>query len=157
MAGRIVPDGLWKEIEPLFPVHEQSPDGGRKPIDNRTVFTLLVFRLKTGLGWRDLPTEMGASQCTVRRRLKEWSELGLFAAIVDRLLTRLKIDGRLELAEVLIDGGLLKAPLGGENAGRTQKPGTAPRRSTEHSDRPASPRFGGPRQPGVNPYQSVGV
>lgn len=121
MSGRLVPDGLWEEIEPLFPVHQQSSEGGRKPIDNRTVFTLLVFRAKTGLGWRDLPTEMGASQCTVRRRLKEWTELGLFSRIVNRLLTRLKADGRLDLADVLIDGGLLKAPCGGENRARTQR------------------------------------
>jgi transposase len=103
MSLRIVAEGLWEEIEPLFPGHEQSPEGGRKPIDNRTVFTLLVIRLKTCICWRDLPIEMGTSQCTVRRRLKEWIELGLFAAIVERLLTRLKRDGRLELAEVLID------------------------------------------------------
>ena len=125
MSGRLVADSLWEEIEPLFPVHQQSPEGGRKPIDNRTVFTLLVFRLKTGIGWRDLPLEMGASQCTVRRRLKEWTELGLFASIVERLLTRLKVDGRLELAEVLVDGGLLKAPCGGENAARTRSIGGA--------------------------------
>lgn len=119
MSGRIVTDSLWEEIEPLFPVHEQSAEGGRKPIDHRTVFTLLVFRLKTGIGWRDLPIEMGASQSTVRRRFKEWTELGLWALLVERLLTRLKVDGRLELAEVLIDGGLIKAPCGGENAART--------------------------------------
>ncbi len=125
MSGRLVPDALWEEIEPLFPVHEPSPEGGRKPIDDRTVFTLLVFRLKTGVGWRDLPIEMGASQSTVRRRLKEWTEFGLWALIVERLLTRLKVDGRLDLAEVLIDGGLIKAPCGGENAGRTRRTGDA--------------------------------
>lgn len=93
MPVRLVRDGLWEVIEPLFPICEPSPDGGRPPVDNRTVFTLLVFRAKTGLGWRDLPTEMGASQCTVRRRLKELAELGLFQAIVHRLLSRLKADG----------------------------------------------------------------
>lgn len=86
MSGRLVSDALWEEIEPLFPVQEQSPEGGRKPIYHRTVFTLLVFRLKTSVGWRDLPIEMGASQSTERRRLNEWTELGLWALIVDRLL-----------------------------------------------------------------------
>lgn len=46
MSGRHVPHALWEESEPLFPVHEESSEGGRKPIDNRTVFTLLVFRAK---------------------------------------------------------------------------------------------------------------
>lgn len=119
MSGRLVSDALWSEIEPLFPRHEQSSKGGRRPVDNRAVFTCIVFLLKTGIGYRDLPTEMGASEKTVRRRLKSWSEQGLWDAIFQRLLTKLRVAGRLDLAEVLIDGGLLKAPCGGENAGPT--------------------------------------
>ena len=120
MAGRLVPDELWNEIGPLFPQHVQSPKGGRKPIDNRTVFTSLVFFLKTGIGWRDLPTELGASQCTVRRRLKAWTEVGLWDAITEQLLAKLRAAGRLDVAEVLIDGGLVKAPHGGKKRGRTR-------------------------------------
>lgn len=121
MAGRLVSDELWNEIEPLFSQHEQSSKGGRPPVDNRSVFTCIVFMLKTGIGYRDLPTEMGASEKTVRRRLKAWSEQGLWDAIFERLLTKLRVAGRLDLAEVLIDGGLLKAPCGGENAVPTRQ------------------------------------
>ena len=32
--------------------------GGRKPIDDRTLFTSIVFLLKIGIGWRDLPIEL---------------------------------------------------------------------------------------------------
>jgi transposase len=120
MAGRLLTDELWQEIEPLFPVHIQSPKGGRKPVDNRTVFSCVLFMLKTGIGWRDLPTELGASEKTVRRRLKAWNDSGLWTAIFRRLLTKLRAAGRLDLAEVLIDGGLIKAPCGGENAAPTR-------------------------------------
>ena len=116
MAGRLVTDELWSEIEPLFPKHRQSCQGGRPPVDNRSVFTCIVFMLKTGIGYRDLPTEMGASEKTVRRRLKSWSEQGLWDVIFERLLAKLRLAGRLDLAEVLIDGGLLKAPCGGEKS-----------------------------------------
>ena len=116
MAGRLVTDELWNAIEPLFPQHQQSSQGGRPPVDNRSVFTCIVFMLKTGIGYRDLPTEMGASEKTVRRRLKSWSDQGLWEAIFEQLLTQLRIAGRLDLAEVLIDGGLLKAPCGGEKS-----------------------------------------
>ncbi len=61
MAGRLVPDELWMEIEPLFPTYEPSSKGGRPPVDNRTVFTCLIFMLKSGIRWRDLPTELGDS------------------------------------------------------------------------------------------------
>uniref|UniRef100_UPI001423DFE9 transposase n=1 Tax=Thalassoroseus pseudoceratinae TaxID=2713176 RepID=UPI001423DFE9 len=107
--------------ESLFPVHEQSPEGGRKPIDNRTVFTSVVFLLKTGIGWRDLPIELGASSRTVRRRLKQWTDMGLWTAISIRLLARLRAAGRLDVAEVLIDGGLIKSPCGGEKPARTPR------------------------------------
>ena len=117
MAGRLLTDELWNEIEPLFPTWEQSSKGGRPPIDNRTVFACLLFMLKTGIGWRDLPTELGASEKTVRRRLNTWKDLDLWTAIFHQLLTKLRAAGRLDLAEVLIDGGLIKAPCGGENAG----------------------------------------
>ena len=120
MWGRLVPDELWNEIESLFPVREMTSKGGRPPIDNRTVFTCLLFVLKTGIGWRDLPTELGASEKTVRRRLKDWSEQGLWIDIFEHLLTRARASGRLDLAEVLIDGGLVKAPCGGEKSAPTR-------------------------------------
>ena len=125
MTTRLVSDELWAAIEPLFPKHRQSPKGGRRPIDDRTASASLVFLLKTGIGWRDLPLELGASSRTVRRRLKQWTDQGLWGAIAARLLARLRAAGRLDLAEVLIDGGLLKAPCGGENAARTLRTGAA--------------------------------
>lgn len=121
MAGRLLTDELWNEIEPLFPTWQPSSKGGRPPIDNRTVFTCMLFMLKTGIGWRDLPTELGASEKTVRRRLNTWKEQDLWTAIFHRLLTKLRAAGRLDLAEVLIDGGLIKAPCGGENADPTPR------------------------------------
>ncbi|QGJ69333.1 Hypothetical protein PBC10988_10070 [Planctomycetales bacterium 10988] len=120
MAGKLLTDELWTEIGPLFPTYRRSRKGGRPPVDNRTVFTCVLFLCKTGIGWRELPTELGASEKTVRRRLNEWKALGLFEAIAHRLLTRLRAAGGLDLAEVLIDGGLVKAPCGGENAAPTR-------------------------------------
>lgn len=100
------------------------------------MFTLLVFRMKTGVGWRDLPIEMGASQSAVRRRLKEWTEQGPWELVVERLLTRLKVTGRLELAEVLIDGGLLKAPCGGEKPPQPHGPGPLGQQAERDDRRP---------------------
>lgn len=121
MSGRLVPDSLWEEIEPLFPEPVRSPKGGRPPIENRVVFTQVVFMLKTGIGWRDLPSELGASSRTVRRRLREWNEQDLWSRIFEQLLAKLRSAGRVDLAEVLIDGGLIKAPCGGEKSDRTQQ------------------------------------
>lgn len=118
MAGRLLTDELWNEIEPLFP--RLPEQGGRQPVDNRSVFTCVLFMLKSGIGYRDLPTELGASEKTVRRRLKAWNEAGLWTTIHHRLLSKLRAAGRLDLEEVLVDGGLIKAPCGGENAAPTR-------------------------------------
>ena len=115
MSGRLVPDALWQTIEDLFPPEPSGSDkGGYAGRDNRSVFTVLIFKLKTGIGYRDLPTELGASKKTLRRRIKLWTSHGVFEKIHHRILTQLNAAGALQLAEVLIDGGLVKAPCGGE-------------------------------------------
>ena len=85
------------------------------------MFTALLLMLKTGIGWRDLPNEVREGEKTVHRRLKEWTNQGLWSAICEQLLAKLRAIGRLDVAEVLIDGGLVKAPHGGEKLGPTQR------------------------------------
>jgi transposase len=122
MAGPLVPDELWNEIADLFPKHVQSPEGGRHPIDNRTVLTAIIFVLKTGIAWEDLPSEaFGCSYKTCNRRLQEWTALGLVQQIHLLFLAKLRASDQLDWSRVLIDCSHVKAPMGG------QKPGRIPR------------------------------
>lgn len=60
MAKPLVSDELWARIEPLIPKHESpGENGGRPPVDDGTAQTGIVFVLKTGIPWEDLPQEMG--------------------------------------------------------------------------------------------------
>jgi len=119
MASRLLTDELWNEIEPFLPVHEPSPEGGRPVVDNRTVLTGILFVLKTGIAWEDLPLEMGCSYKTCGRRLREWTAAGVWQRLWLHLLTQLRVAGRLDLADMLVDAGLVKAPLGGQKPART--------------------------------------
>lgn len=121
MASRLLTDELWNEIESFFPTHECSPEGGRPATDNRTVLTCILFVLKTGIAWEDLPLEMGCSYKTCGRRLREWTAAGVWPRLWLHLLTQLRAAGRLDLAEVLIDAGLVKAPLGGQKPARIRR------------------------------------
>ena len=47
MSKLLVEDALWERVEPLLPV------------PNRAALTGILFILKTGLPWNDLPREMG--------------------------------------------------------------------------------------------------
>lgn len=122
MAGKLLPDELWNEIAPLFPKHVQSPEGGRHPKDNRVVLTAILFVLKTGIGWEDLPQDaFGCSYKTCTRRLQEWTELGIWSQIHRLFLAKLRGADQLDWSRVLIDCSQVKAPLGG------QKPARIPR------------------------------
>lgn len=122
MSSRLLPDELWNEMESLFPEYEPSPDGGRPPKDARRVLTAVLFVLKTGIGWKDLPTEaFGVSYKTCTRRIDEWTEQGIWQQIHQLFLARLRGADLLDWSRVLIDSSFVKAPLGGENVGRTRR------------------------------------
>src|SRR5262245_54410851 len=81
MAAPLLPDALWERIEPLLPAPKERRFRypGRKPLTNRQVLTGILFVLKTGLRWNDLPRELGCgsgSRC--RRRLRQWHAAGLW-------------------------------------------------------------------------------
>jgi len=63
LGRELVPDGLWEIVEPLIPPQAERPQGGgTRHVDERAVFTAIVYVLTTGCAWRHLPTELGVSQ-----------------------------------------------------------------------------------------------
>jgi transposase len=93
----LVPDELWKIVEPLIPPQrERRQGGGTRYVDNRAVFTAIVYVLTTGCAWRHLPAEFGVSPATAHRRFVAWTQAGLWRrlhrAVLDRLGERAAID-----------------------------------------------------------------
>ena len=121
MAGKLLSDDLWESIEHLFPEYEPSPRGGRPTVDNRTALRVILFVLKTGVAWQDAPQELGCSGKTALRRLEEWSEQGVWRRVHAYLLAQLQGADRIDWSRSLLDSSLVKAPLGGENAGRARR------------------------------------
>jgi transposase len=86
------------------------------------VLTAMLFVLKTGIAWEDLPTEaFDCSHKTCLRRIAEWSSIGLWQQIHEVFLAKLRGADLLDWSRVLVDSSFVKAPLGGENAGRTRR------------------------------------
>ena len=77
MADPLVPDGLWAAAEPLLPLAPPRPRGGRPPVPDRVALAGIVFVLRTGIRWRDVPAEMGCRGKTCWRRLVAWHAAGV--------------------------------------------------------------------------------
>jgi transposase len=119
MAGKLLPDELWHEIAGLFPVYQPSPDGGRTPKGDRQVLTAILFVLKTGIAWEDLPQDaFDCSYKTCLRRLESWTQIGLWQRMHELFLAKLRGADKLDWSRVLVDCSLVKAPLGGPKRGQ---------------------------------------
>lgn len=129
MAKPLLADELWKIIEPLLPPHAPHPKDGRPPVDHRKALTGILFVLKTGIPWEDLPCEMGCgSGMTCWRRLRDWQADGTWLKIHKVLLEKLRGADKLDWARALIDSSFVRAAYGGPGTGPSpvdrSKPGS---------------------------------
>jgi transposase len=53
---------------------------GRKPLDNRKALTGILFVLKTGIPWEELPQELGCGM-SCWCRLREWQQAGVWPTL----------------------------------------------------------------------------
>lgn len=97
MAKRIISDDIWRFVEPHLPPRPSYPKGGRPTLEDRDVLTGIVFVLKTGISWDDLPDEMGCGcGMTCFRRLRAWHRSGIWGRIRPILENRLPCGERID-------------------------------------------------------------
>ena len=116
----VVSDELWERIEPLLPPEpvRRVRFPGRKRLDSRQVLTGILFVLKTGIAWDDLPAELGCG-CgkTCRQRLRDWHAAGVWLKLHALLLAELNAADTLDWERALIDASFAKAPEGDDETG----------------------------------------
>src|SRR5262245_11949290 len=114
MAKSILTEAQWAKIEPFLPKRKAGKKGGRPPADSRGCLEGILWILKTGARWQDLPRDRGwPSYSSCRRRLLEWDEQGLWVAIWRAFLQELDAQGQLDWAETFADGSFAPAKKGG--------------------------------------------
>lgn len=122
MAKPLLPDALWAIIEPLLPPQVPSKKGGRPPVPHRAALTGILFVLKTGIGWEDLPAEMGCgSGMTCWRRLRDWQLDGTWQKVHAVWLERLDEAGRIDWSRGAIDSSSVRAVFGGTASALTPR------------------------------------
>nr|WP_322751728.1 MULTISPECIES: IS5 family transposase [unclassified Frankia] len=113
LAGRLVPDDLWELVEPLLPRFEtRQQGGGTAPIEDRAVFTAVVYVLTAGCAWRHLPAEFGVSVPTAHRRFQAWTRVGVWPRLRRMILDAHGIAGQVDWSSVIVDAASLRAKKG---------------------------------------------
>ncbi|MDD3316749.1 MAG: transposase [Methanosarcina sp.] len=101
-------DAQWKYIRFHLP---PQPKVGRKRVNDRQIINGILYVLVTGCQWRDMPKQYG-SYVTAWRRLKGWSEEGIWDMIFDSLKDDFYQKGQLSLGIVAIDSSFVEAKKG---------------------------------------------
>lgn len=119
--SELLPEIVWREIEPLLPPPPPpSPKGGRPPVSHRQALTGIVFLLKTGLPWQMIPKELNCgSGSTCWRRFQEWTAAGIWPRVHEKLLGLLGRRRQVDLSRVVVDSASVRAQKGGAIRGRT--------------------------------------
>jgi len=120
MAKPLVPDELWEIVQPLLPAPQRRRFRfpGRKRVGDREALAGILFVLKTGIPWEDLPVEMGCGcGMTCWRRLHDWNEAGVWSRLHQALLAKLQGAQEIDWSRASVDSTFARAFGGVEGSG----------------------------------------
>ncbi len=95
-----VSDELWEKIEPLIP--GKAGDPGVTARNNRRFTEAVLWRVRTGSPWRDLPKGSGNRNSRFKR-FRRWARTGVFESLFNAM------SGEPDLEYALIDGTIVQA------------------------------------------------
>jgi transposase len=91
-------------------------------VPNQNALRGILFVLKTGIRWADLPQEMGCgSGMTCWRRLQEWHGLGVWEELHRVLLEELNDAGRIDWERGALDASNIRAKRGAKRSARIRR------------------------------------
>src|SRR3990172_7503759 len=111
-------DAQWEILAPLLPRPIVRKDGKGRPWRNpRDVLSGILWILRSGARWKDLPTEYPPYP-TCHRRFQAWVRNGTLKRLLRALAKDLEERGGIDLAECFIDGTFSGAKKGGSASGK---------------------------------------
>jgi len=111
-------DEQWDKVKDLLPEPKRRCDGkGRPWASNRACFEGILWVLRTGARWRDMPNRY-PSGVTCWRRLRDWEERDVWLDAWRALLGTLDRRGLLRWEETFMDGSFAPAKKGAKQSGK---------------------------------------
>ena len=99
-------DAQWARLAPLLPA--QRSRTGRPARDHRTILSAILWVLRTGAPWRDLPERFGPWS-TAWSRFRRWTAAGIWPRVLDVLQQDADIAGQLDWETHYVDGTVVRA------------------------------------------------
>jgi len=110
MPMQLLPDQVWELFRCKLPVRRRRPKGGRPALSDRQALTGILYVLRTGTAWVDLPAELGCGcGMTCLRRLRDWQVAGVWAEVERILAEKLPRGNRIDWSRVDADFPFLPA------------------------------------------------
>lgn len=99
-------DEQWDRLEPLLPA--QKPRTGRPNVEHRQIINGILWVLRTGAPWRDLPERYGPWS-TVASRFYRWREAGIWERIWAQVQSDADEQDEIDWEIHLLDGTVIRA------------------------------------------------
>jgi transposase len=122
-------DDQWDSVKTLLP--ERVARTGRKPRDARQMLNGILWVLRTGAPWRDLPERFGPWK-TVYHYFCRWRDDGTFEHVLEALQIRLDRQGQIDWDLWCIDGSSVRASRASAGATKKVSSNTATNPQTTH-------------------------
>jgi len=104
-----ITDEEWERIKDMLPKERTGKAGRPVKMDNRTSLNGMLWIVKSGAPWRDLPERYG-SWSTLYDKYAKWSNLGIFESIFKEL----SLDA--DLQDISIDSTVVRVHSQGTGA-----------------------------------------
>ena len=106
-------DEQWQRVKSLLPGQPGSP--GRSAGNNRLFLDAVLWTLRTGAPWRDLPEQFGLWNTTFQR-FNRWAKKGVWQRVFDALQEP-------DLEWVMLDATIIRAHVHAAGAQKKRRPG----------------------------------
>jgi len=113
----MISDDLWTLFEPLVKQAKKYKGGASPVLSNRMFFEALLYIARTGIPWRDLPSDFG-NWPAVYMRFRRWISSGSLETLFQLLTTNPSFG---DLRQVLIDSTIIRTHQHATGAQRRKK------------------------------------